>query len=842
MRLMPKATKVKMTFYKGITVPDMIVGLCSLVLIAVTVSTNFPFRWILALTILFLTIPLYIPLGGERLYVGIWNYLRYFFSKKRYKQGDSSSLIPYREAKGNLFYNKDGTLFGAMEIEPINFDALSEDKQDGLIEGAFSRILDMASPEEEWFLLKADEPLVLEGMLEKELKRMERLDCLCNMGLLAKKERDARIDICQERLSEEDALNSEEITHPAFFLFFLSRSEKRADEVLNRAISILDGSGMSTHRLGKKELLRLASSHLAGNYDSRSDFAEVAEPDDLTFYPLTAKMDGIQATSLVIDGFPMKVPNGWGERLFSLPNTHITMRMRPINEDTALKRIDHAILEIETRPEGKESEYQNSVSHVDSLRELLTDIQQGNQTLYDVVTIVTVYDEPKSNQNRKLVKQALREMGFRFSEMGGRQEDAFVSSMVSSKEMTKKAVSIQTDTLAAVFPFAMDVKMDENGLYLGDDDLPCFVDFFRRDLTHVNSNLAIIGQSGSGKSYASKAILKALASQGERVFVLDPEAEYGELARELGGVEIDASDGSRNRINPFEIIAFEDDSNAYYVNLQFLEQFYRCTLNGISQDALEELNRITQLAYESKGIGPYSDFSKLGHKDYPTFDDVYAVAEKKLDEADNSYEKSCIRTVLNYLSRFVKGGRDSSLWNGPTSFNPKASFVSINFQRLLANKNESTSNAQMLLLLRWLEQEVIRNREYNKECRTGRKTVIAIDEAHLFIDEKYPIALDFMHSLAKRIRKYDGMLIVITQSLRDFTGTPEVQKKAQAIMSVCQYSMIFSLSPNDMNDLTTLYQNSGGFTELEKDEIAYSQRGECLLISCANERGRLIVN
>ena len=842
MRLLPKATRVRMTFYRGITVPDVIVGLCSLALIAVTVSSNFPFRWVLALGILFFTIPLYLSFSGERLYVELWHYLRYLFSKKRYKGADTSSLIPYREVKNNIVYNKDGTLFGAIRIEPINFDILSEEKQNALIEGIFSRILDMASPDEEWFLLKADESLVLDDMLRLETKRMERLDDLCNQGLLTRKERDARIDVCQERLTKEDMLNSEDLTRPAFFLCLLSRSEKREDEVLNRAISILEGSGMKAHRLGKKELLRLVSAHFTAGTSPRCDFADIARPEDMTFYPLTIKMDGMQATNLVIDGFPTEVPNGWGERLFSLPYCHVTMRMRPITEDTALKRIDHAILEIETRPEGKESEYQSSVNHVDSLRELLTDIQQGNQTLYDVVTIVTVYDEIKTNYNRKAAKQALREMGFRFSEMGGRQEDAFVSSTVSSKEMTKKAVSIQTDTLAAVFPFAMDVKMDENGLYLGDNDLPCFIDFFKRDLTHVNSNLAVIGQSGSGKSYASKAILKGLASQGERIFVLDPEAEYGELARSLGGVEIDASDGTKNRINPFEIISDGDEPNAYYANLQFLEQLYRLTLNGISQDALEELNRITQLTYESKGITPSTDFSKLGYKDYPTFDDVYVTVSAKLKESKSSYEKSCLRTVLNYLSRFVKGGRDSPLWNGPTSFNPKAGFVSINFQRLLANKNENTSNAQMLLLLRWLEQEVIRNREYNKIHHTDRKTIIAIDEAHLFIDEKYPIALDFMHLLAKRIRKYDGMLIVITQSLRDFTGTPEIQKKAQAIMSVCQYSMIFSLSPNDMNDLTTLYQNSGGFTDLEKDKIAHSQRGECLLISSADERGRLVID
>ena len=147
----------------------------------------------------------------------------------------------------------------------------------------------------------------------------------------------------------------------------------------------------------------------------------------------------------------------------------------------------------------------------------------------------------------------------------------------------------------------------------------------------------------------------------------------------------------------------------------------------------------------------------------------------------------------------------------------------------------------MLLLLKWLENEVIKNRDLNMLNHTNNKIVIAIDEAHLFIDEKYPIALDFMYSLAKRIRKYNGMLIIITQNIKDFAGTEETSRKSMAIINVSQYSMIFNLSPNDMTELLNLYQNSGGFNDIEKDSIIHSQRGECFLISSPNERGRLYI-
>ena len=114
---------------------------------------------------------------------------------------------------------------------------------------------------------------------------------------------------------------------------------------------------------------------------------------------------------------------------------------------------------------------------------------------------------------------------------------------------------------------------------------------------------------------------------------------------------------------------------------------------------------------------------------------------------------------------------------------------------------------------------------------TDRKIVIAIDEAHVFIDEKFPIALDFMYNLAKRIRKYNGMQIVITQNIKDFVGSPEIARKSSAIINVSQYSFIFSLSPNDMSDLCTLYEKAGQINENEIENIVNLPRGSAFFIS-----------
>ena len=96
--------------------------------------------------------------------------------------------------------------------------------------------------------------------------------------------------------------------------------------------------------------------------------------------------------------------------------------------------------------------------------------------------------------------------------------------------------------------------------------------------------------------------------------------------------------------------------------------------------------------------------------------------------------------------------------------------------------------------------------------------------------------LAFMYQLAKRIRKYNGMQIVITQNIKDFVGSPEIARKSSAIINVSQYSLIFSLSPNDMKDLCSLYEKAGEINEAEAENIINLGRGSAFLITTPANR------
>ena len=76
-----------------------------------------------------------------------------------------------------------------------------------------------------------------------------------------------------------------------------------------------------------------------------------------------------------------------------------------------------------------------------------------------------------------------------------------------------------------------------------------------------------------------------------------------------------------------------------------------------------------------------------------------------------------------------------------------------------------------------------------------------------------------------------GRVILQSQNIKDFVGSPEIARKSSAIINVSQYSFIFSLSPNDMTDLCTLYEKAGQINENEAENIVNLPRGSAFLIT-----------
>lgn len=786
---------------------------------------------------------------------------------------DIEKIMPFTAIKdGYIEYG--GKYYGAvLEIPPVEFRFFSSYRRENSIVNGLGRVLRNLKGDFSANIVKLERPLLYEKYLQKEYQKLDDLKTSFENGMLSEDEMQARVEILYDRIEELQKLCEQDKVIAPFYYIVIYESDKRQLEVQL-------GTAMDTLRAGEMECTRLDDRELAIflKYTNDLDFDEHdvdkivpeqyaawAMPQTVDIKVRTVEINHIMTHNMRVVSYPSMVDDAWLATVMSMPATKVVVKCRPMEHGKAVRNLDRSLQELRgqlmaTNVDSKVIELQN---HIQTLGELLATLQGDNEMLLETNIYVTAYDIASTRNNpkiiqppmsqrsnitsmKKMVRRLYQEQGFRLNNMEFDQMQAFIGSQISGWDpMAKEGRGIPSNSLAACYPWVFAFVSDEGGMKLGSSDgVPVFIDFFRRDSNRINSNMVIIGKSGSGKSYATKDILTNLAADNSKIFILDPENEYTELATNLHGKFINVGNATQGRINPFQIItALDDDgvgegkdTGSYATHLQFLEEFFRQILPDCDKDAMEYLNSLIDRMYTNFGITGETDLSKLTPEDYPVFDDLYDAILQEFQQTDNEYVRSILRILMNYIAKFSTGGRNANIWNGPSTITTDENFIVFNFQSLLSNRNSTIANAQMLLVLKYVDNEIIKNRDYNTRYHTNRKIVVAIDEAHVFIDTKFPIALDFMFQLAKRIRKYNGMQIVITQNIKDFVGSEEIARKSTAIINACQYSFIFALAPNDMQDLCTLYEKAGGINESEQEQITSAPRGQAFTIMGASSR------
>ncbi len=850
----------------------MFIALIGLSIILLLFLTNLGYpRFLIMIVVLVFFISLYIPFDGQRFYIFVAHAFVYIFSTHHYtneSSGTSSSvdtLIPFKGIK-NDFIVFDNYYGGVLQIDPREFRLLSGYKQNEIIDKYFARIIKSIAGNTRASLVKIDRKLSFTDFIAAEDEKSAILKKMHDEGILNDQEWMIREKILEGRRNTYNKFQDEtKISKPFYYLVIYDEDTKVIDEIITLARSTFLEAGMTSHKLNDRDLAIFLKYNYTREFNeddidalTPEEIIKWVRPSDIKVKASELLIDGIETYNFTVKNFPIVVLNAWGYQIFNTPNTKVVMNLEPYEKTKAVRMIDRSLQELASQSDTsyKASSIIDKKTHIQTLVNVLRMLQNDNEILFKVSLQITLYnqgDERKAQENRKTLKKNLKrvfaEQGFDLTDNYFKQTKAFIGSNITRYEpMTEFVRAIHSSSVAAVFPFVLSTDMDKKGILLGvSDNFPVIQDFFKRDNTHVNSNMVIIGKSGSGKSYATKTMLANLACENTKIFILDPENEYIPLVKNLGGRVIDVGTASEGRINPFHIITTLDSDEEgaeatidnFAVHLQFLEEFFRVILAGINPEALEYLNNLVVEVYKKKNIDFSTDISKLKAEDYPVFDDLFELIQEKLETATVAYDVTNLRILNNYISKFAKNGRNSNLWNGPSTLDVNENFAVFNFQSLLANKNNLIGNAQMLLVLKWVDNEIIKNRDFNIKHNSNRKIIVAIDEAHVFIDPKYPVALDFMYQLAKRIRKYNGMQIVITQNIKDFVGTPDIVRKSSAVINACQYSFIFSLSPNDMDDLCTLYDKAGQINETEQDQIVNNERGNAFIITSPTSRSNM---
>lgn len=784
-----------------------------------------------------------------------------------------SEVIPFTGISGG-FIEYNGKYYGSViEIDPVEFRFFSQFRRDASIENCMGKIIRSLKMNYSANIIKIDRPIIYDSYLDKEYDKLDALKASYEKGLFTEEELKARVEIQYDRINAMNNICFENKVIQPFYYFVIFNSDKRQLQIdTESAISAMEQGELTVRRVETdKELAVFLKYTNFLDFDERDieridpkDYVTWAMPESLIFNSRRVDINQIVTHQMRVVGYPSDVGDAWLAGVMSIPGTKVNVKITPMERTKSIRAIDRSLGELrgQLMNTGIDSKRIELESHIETLSRLLVTLQQDNEALLTVNIYISMYDAIRTSEighadavkdsslaaiadMKKAVRRTWQETGMRLDPMDLTQLEAFIGSQVSGYDpFLKDGRPMPSNTIAAMYPWIYARVSDEGGIRLGSQDgVPVFIDFFRRDSERVNSNMVIIGKSGSGKSYGTKSLLTNMASEDAKIFILDPENEYTELCHTLHGKMINVGNASNGRLNPFHIIttleddeAENDQGSSYSAHLQFLEEFFKQILPDVDKDALEYLNSLVERLYTNFNITSETDLSRLAPSDYPIFDDLYDIVLEDFQRTGNEYLRNLLQTLMNFVSKFATGGRNSNIWNGPSTITTEENFSVFNFQSLLANRNSTIANAQMLLVLKYIDNEIIKNRDYNRKYGLNRKIVVVIDEAHVFIDTKFPIALDFMFQLAKRIRKYNGMQIVITQNIKDFVGSEEIARKSTAIINACQYSFIFGLAPNDMDDLCKLYEKAGGINEVEQEQIITAPRGMAFTVMSPTSR------
>jgi hypothetical protein len=509
----------------------------------------------------------------------------------------------------------------------------------------------------------------------------------------------------------------------------------------------------------------------------------------------------------------------------------VSIHLLPADQLEMLKSLNKSIQEYASRiaAGGQALALSRWEQSLDDAKLLLRKIDQEQQRVSRVAVLLLVTastDEELSTRCRQ-VEAACGGVGMRARALSFRQEAGLTAAgpwaMIPQDLAQSIAREMPAETIAAAYPWVSGGINHGQGVVWGKDTGGGLVLVDRWTTPDgsgiTNPNLNVLGVPGGGKSFAAKMILLREYALGARVLVLDPEREYRGICRALGGAWINCA-GGQGRINPLEIrpapqdIDRDDETGGSVqgplaAHMQRVKTWIQLYVPGLGDVERATLDDAILAAYRECGVTWQTDPATVTV--WPTVADVYRHVQASGQER------------LAVLLRSAAEGADAALWAGQSTIPSAGDFTVLDI-RDLTEASDNVRRAQYFNVLGYAWDLIRLGRA------TGQKTVLVVDEAWLLADPQTPQAIGFLRDLSKRIRKYRGSLVIITQNVVDFLA-PELARLGQPVISNAACKLLMRQESRDLEALRELLRLS----EAEVDLLASAKRGEGLLIA-GNQR------
>ena len=538
--------------------------------------------------------------------------------------------------------------------------------------------------------------------------------------------------------------------------------------------------------------------------------------------------------------------------LFGDINTSIIIN--PIKEERSQNELNRVINELETeRIVAMDKGNINRESTITQKRleaeQLRDEIAAGFNKLYEASVVATLFTyslEELDKQTNMLISELSKNL-VSMKTAWGMQEEAFQSNLPFLEDKVKKIHTFDRNSMGTVFPFTTSEVGHPTGVPLGfnkQTGTPILFDNFHPSLT--NYNMVIFAKSGAGKSVTMKTLVsRSSVLMGIESLALDAEGEYTIVAESLGGINVVISPNSKTVINLFDIevekvkdeITGRERSVLNIENkVEDVTQALLTMAKGSTRST--DVNELTKqiiaesVAEEYAALGitnnPNSLYktaemklnssNMLGKekKDMPTIGSWYRrIQAKARENVNNDYQfhySYLLKVMKQYIREYdgqmayVDGQSTFDLLEGAPFINIDISQLEERFARPLAQQ----------ILLSWIWEKFVKK---NSEDRTkATKKRVLVDEAWMLLP--YEEAVDFLNKMARRARKRNVSLAIISQRFQDFYEKAE----AQAVLTSSDTKLFLAQDKAEIQYLKEVFKLSEG----EADFLVTCQKGEGL--------------
>ena len=416
--------------------------------------------------------------------------------------------------------------------------------------------------------------------------------------------------------------------------------------------------------------------------------------------------------------------------------------------------------------------------YIKELEELLDDLETKNERMFIVTFLITNFsnsrkklDEYNERLNRKILQANCKLIPLDY-----RQDMGLASILPLCENRIEVERRLTTSSAAVFLPFSTkEIFMEGAAMYYGLNAISKNPLMGNRKLL-VNPNGIVLGVPGSGKSFAVKReICNVFLVTNDDIFICDPEDEYHPLVRELGGQVIELSSSSRDYINLMDIERDTGtlDEDVIGVKSEFLISLCEIIVSGkygLDSEEISIIDRCVKKIYTDFFAETENASDEEFRRKMPILGDLQKALYDTKDES--------ARRVANSLEIYVNGSLN--VFNHHTNVDLSNRIVCFNVKKLKNN-------------LRKLGMLIVQDQVWNKvAANKGKKsTWYYMDEFHLLLRE--PQTAKYSVEMWKRFRKWGGVPTGITQNIKDFLSSAEVE----SIFEVSDFVLMLKQASGD---------------------------------------------